>query len=86
MTHARTLNGANSAFTSTVCTNALSESHGQITIEQSDGHIKTLAEIEASLISAALNRYNGHMAETARRLGIGRSTLYRKVAEYGLTM
>ncbi|MBZ0217053.1 MAG: helix-turn-helix domain-containing protein, partial [Fimbriimonadaceae bacterium] len=28
--------------------------------------------------------YKGHMSEVARRLGIGRSTLYRKVRELGL--
>ena len=32
----------------------------------------------------AIARYNGHMSEVARRLGIGRSTLYRKLKEYGL--
>ena len=29
-------------------------------------------------------RYDGHMSEVARRLGIGRSTLYRKLKEFGL--
>jgi len=32
----------------------------------------------------AIERYSGRMSEVARRLGIGRSTLYRKLAEYGI--
>lgn len=42
------------------------------------GHVHTLAEIEAAALEAALARYGGSMSEAARRLGIGRSTLYRK--------
>ena len=49
------------------------------------GHVRRLAEIEADAIRAALHQYKGHMSEAARRLGIGRSTLYRKLAELGLT-
>ena len=43
-----------------------------------DGHIRPLAEIEADAVECALARYDGQMSEAARRLGIGRSTLYRK--------
>jgi len=32
----------------------------------------------------AIARYDGHMSEVARRLGIGRSTLYRKLKELGI--
>ncbi len=46
-----------------------------------DGHVKRLLEIEAAAISRALGLYRGRMSETARRLGIGRSTLYRKIDE-----
>ena len=46
-----------------------------------DGHVKRLLEIEAEAISRALSIYRGRMSETARRLGIGRSTLYRKIDE-----
>jgi DNA-binding NtrC family response regulator len=48
------------------------------------GHLRTLDEIEHDLIQLAINLYGGHMSEVARRLGIGRSTLYRKVREQGL--
>ena len=49
-----------------------------------DGHIKRLLDIEAEVISKALTIYRGRMSETARRLGIGRSTLYRKIDELQL--
>lgn len=49
-----------------------------------DGHLRTLVEIERDLIEFAIDNYSGHMSEVARRLGIGRSTLYRKVREHGV--
>ncbi len=48
------------------------------------GHLRTLESIERDLIQLAIDIYSGHMTEVARRLGIGRSTLYRKVREQGL--
>ena len=48
------------------------------------GHLRTLEDIEHDLIQHAIAVYAGHMSEIARRLGIGRSTLYRKVREQGL--
>jgi len=49
----------------------------------SAGDMRTLEEIEAETIRFALQHYRGQMSEIARRLGIGRSTLYRKMKEYG---
>jgi DNA-binding NtrC family response regulator len=49
-----------------------------------DGHLRKLEEIEHELIRFAIDRYEGHMSEVARRLGIGRSTLYRKLREMGI--
>lgn len=49
-----------------------------------DGHLRSLEEIERDLIEFAIETYSGHMSEVARRLGIGRSTLYRKVREHEL--
>jgi DNA-binding NtrC family response regulator len=51
-----------------------------------EGEIRRLNEIEADLIRLALGHYRGHITEAARRLGIGRSTLYRKMREFGLDM
>jgi DNA-binding NtrC family response regulator len=48
------------------------------------GHLRPLEEIERDLIQFAIETYAGRMTEVARRLGIGRSTLYRKVREQGL--
>ena len=48
------------------------------------GHLRKLEDIERDLIQLAIETYAGHMSEVARRLGIGRSTLYRKVRESGL--
>jgi DNA-binding NtrC family response regulator len=48
------------------------------------GHLRKLEDIEHDLIQLAIALYSGHMSEVARRLGIGRSTLYRKVREQGL--
>ncbi|MEZ5937973.1 MAG: sigma-54 dependent transcriptional regulator [Hyphomonadaceae bacterium] len=48
------------------------------------GELRTLEEIERDLIQFAIDHYSGHMSEVARKLGIGRSTLYRKVREYDL--
>jgi len=48
------------------------------------GHIRKFEEMESAIIRMAIARYNGHMSEVARRLGIGRSTLYRKLKEFGL--
>lgn len=48
------------------------------------GHIRKLEEVEADMIKIALTRHHGHMSKVARELGIGRSTLYRKVRDLGI--
>lgn len=48
------------------------------------GHMRKLEDLEAEMIRLAIARYDGHMTEVARRLGIGRSTLYRKLKDLGL--
>ena len=49
-----------------------------------DGDVISLEEAESKIIRYALEKYNGSMSKIARKLGIGRSTLYRKLREYGL--
>ena len=44
----------------------------------------TLQEMEQKMISAILTATEFNMAETARRLGVSRATLYRKVKQYQL--
>jgi DNA-binding NtrC family response regulator len=48
------------------------------------GDVRPLVALEEEIIRFALDHYRGHMTEMARKLGIGRSTLYRKLKEYGL--
>lgn len=56
-----------------------------VALYRPDGHIRLLEEIEADVIRLAIGHYRGRMTEVARRLGIGRSTLYRKLAELGIS-
>jgi DNA-binding NtrC family response regulator len=55
-----------------------------IQADTDQGEIRSLEAMEADMIRLALGRYRGHMTEVAKRLKIGRSTLYRKMQEYGL--
>ena len=48
------------------------------------GDVRALEEVEADMIRLAIGRYRGHMTEIAKQLGIGRSTLYRKMRDFGL--
>jgi hypothetical protein len=48
------------------------------------GNVRKLEDMEAEMIRFALTYYRGQMSEMARRLGIGRSTLYRKMKDIGL--
>ena len=50
----------------------------------SDGDVRPLEEIEAEVIRFAITHYRGQMSEVARKLQIGRSTLYRKLEGLGL--
>ena len=43
-----------------------------------------MIEMEEEIIRFAISFYNGQMSEVARRLGIGRSTLYRKLKDFGI--
>ena len=74
--------GADAAVTSSIVLPPLPDTPIRILDER--GHLRTLEEIERDLIQHAIEVYAGHMSEIARRLGIGRSTLYRKVREQGL--
>jgi DNA-binding NtrC family response regulator len=44
----------------------------------------TLEDMEREMIRATLTQTGGNRAATARLLGVGRKTLYRKLEEYGL--
>ncbi|MEW6256411.1 MAG: response regulator [Pseudomonadota bacterium] len=51
-----------------------------------NGHARPLAHLEREAIAAAVSLYGGRMSEVARRLGIGRSTLYRRLGELGFSL
>ncbi len=48
------------------------------------GNTRPLDRLEAEAIKFALGHYHGQMSSVARKLGIGRSTLYRKLKQHGL--
>ena len=48
------------------------------------GDVLRLVDVEKAVIQFALDHYRGQMSEMARKLGIGRSTLYRKMKEFGI--
>lgn len=48
------------------------------------GNVRKLSDVEEELIRFALKFYRGQMSQVARKLGIGRSTLYRKLKDYGI--
>ncbi len=64
-------------------TNHLHEGVG-VMLYTEDGNLRPLEEIEADVIRLAIGHYRGRMTEVARRLGIGRSTLYRKLSDLGI--
>src|SRR5712671_7966456 len=58
--------------------------HGALALLDHHGDVRPLEEIEAEVIRFAIAHYRGQMSEVARRLQIGRSTLYRKLDSLGL--
>jgi DNA-binding NtrC family response regulator len=54
---------------------------GSLAMLTSSGEMRPLEEMEAEIIRFAISHYRGQMSEVARRLKIGRSTLYRKLDE-----
>jgi DNA-binding NtrC family response regulator len=58
--------------------------HGTLALLDNDGQVRPLEAMELEVIRFAINHYRGQMSEVARRLHIGRSTLYRKLENLGL--
>ncbi len=55
-----------------------------VSILDASGDIRPLTDVEYDMICFAIDHYAGQMSEVARKLGIGRSTLYRKLKDYGI--
>jgi DNA-binding NtrC family response regulator len=56
-------------------------SAGTLAMLTAAGEVRPLEEMETEIIRFAISHYRGQMSEVARRLKIGRSTLYRKLDE-----
>jgi DNA-binding NtrC family response regulator len=56
-------------------------SAGTLAMLTNAGEMRPLEELESEIIRFAISHYRGQMSEVARRLKIGRSTLYRKLDE-----
>src|SRR6266567_5898023 len=56
-------------------------SNGTLGMLTSTGEVRPLEDMENEIIRFAISHYRGQMSEVARRLKIGRSTLYRKLDE-----
>ncbi|WP_407156661.1 sigma-54-dependent transcriptional regulator [Bradyrhizobium sp. STM 3557] len=54
---------------------------GTLSMLSANGEVRPLEELENEIIRFAIAHYRGQMSEVARRLKIGRSTLYRKLDE-----
>jgi transcriptional regulator of acetoin/glycerol metabolism len=57
---------------------------GEVIFLPAGDHTPTLAERERQAILDTLELTHGRLAETARRLGISRTTLWRRLRAYGL--
>ncbi len=57
---------------------------GMLPLLGPDGHVRPMETLESEAIRFAIDHYRGRMTEVARRLQIGRSTLYRKLNDLGL--
>jgi DNA-binding NtrC family response regulator len=52
--------------------------------DEGPGELRSLEELERQAIERAIDHFGGNLSDVARQLGIGRSTLYRKLEQYGL--
>jgi two-component system response regulator HydG len=59
---------------------------GEITAKSDGPGIQTIAELEKQAILETIQRLKGDKLLAAKLLGIGKTTLYRKLKEYGLTV
>ena len=63
---------------------AQAQAIGSLGLLDAQGDVRPLEEIENEVLRFAITHYRGQMSEVARRLRIGRSTLYRKLDEIGI--
>jgi DNA-binding NtrC family response regulator len=63
---------------------ALTMDGAALSLTDGSGDVRSLEDIERDVIRFAIAHYRGQMSEVARKLRIGRSTLYRKLDGLGL--
>ncbi|HNP20183.1 MAG TPA: sigma-54 dependent transcriptional regulator [Fulvivirga sp.] len=54
------------------------------TVGKSLGSSLKITEVEKETIEEAINKHHGNMSKAAAELGLGRTTLYRKMEKYGI--
>jgi len=64
---------------------AMEQEVGRLLTDLQKGQIVPLSKVEEVLIRQALNITEGNITEAANRLGVSRSTIYRKLQEYGIS-
>jgi DNA-binding NtrC family response regulator len=57
---------------------------GAPSLDGEPAELCSLEELERQAIARAIDHFGGNLSDVARLLGIGRSTLYRKLEQYGL--
>jgi DNA-binding NtrC family response regulator len=67
-----------------VAASALTMDGTALALIDGKGDVRPLEDIERDVIRFAITHYRGQMSEVARKLQIGRSTLYRKLDGLGL--
>lgn len=58
---------------------------GVINLLNNNGSVRSIDELEQAAIRYTIKHCQGKMTEVAKQLGIGRSTLYRKIQDYDLS-
>ena len=53
-------------------------------VGKSFGNSLKITEVEKETIEEAINKHHGNMSKAAAELGLGRTTLYRKMEKYGI--
>ena len=57
------------------------EADGYIKLRNKDGQLKSLRTLEWEIMEQALNAHNGNVVAASQALGIGKSTMYRRIDE-----
>ncbi|SEP58683.1 DNA-binding transcriptional response regulator, NtrC family, contains REC, AAA-type ATPase, and a Fis-type DNA-binding domains [Faunimonas pinastri] len=84
VTPARQFDGEMAPALSEVEERTPSPRYGMAKLLDEQGEVRPFGTLEEEVIRFAVDHYRGRMSEVARRLGIGRSTLYRKMKDFGI--